>query len=633
MNPDLIDILPAEIEQLVTEKRFQEAVPLLEEWAAENPSSQNLRLLAETCREAGAANASANYFLQALKQDEEDPENWDRLIAQILLLGDLDAAFEFTQMGLEKFPENNRLLGKAHQILEKLDLSQAPTELLSFLECLLTRLASKPQMFYPYAAAALQERLADWADKMGENTLREASENGLLLAILDECLIQSVELEEFILTTRQYICRNYDRLHQTANFDLERLILSLANQCLSAEYVFSIGAPDEIQAVDALNAIQIPDDSNQWSRIGLMACYKPIYRQFSEQRLPSRDELKDVSSHRRDFLKRHWLEPRSEEKIAESISSLGQVRDAVSIKVSLQYEEAPYPRWRHAAKPVPRSFREDIRRQLPSCPEWELPPESLDRPSVLIAGCGTGQHSALAALSNPDAQITAIDLSRRSLAYAKRKGDELGVANIEYFQADILEIEQLNQQFDVIETMGVLHHMADPDLGWKKLTDMLKPGGFMKVGLYSRLARSRLEEAQQIASATTGPSQLARIRSFRDKVKWSPDFPFEIRRELLSAYDFYSLGGCHDLLFHVQERSYKLTEIKEKLDRLDLNFIGFQLSHPKIWELYNREFPDDSEQMSLDNWDSLEQRYPGIFSSMYAFWVKKSIQGGKADIS
>ena len=34
--------------------------------------------------------------------------------------------------------------------------------------------------------------------------------------------------------------------------------------------------------------------------------------------------------------------------------------------------------------------------------------------------------------------MTAIDLSRKSLAYAKRKTEELGIKNIEYYQADIL---------------------------------------------------------------------------------------------------------------------------------------------------------------------------------------------------
>ena len=56
-------------------------------------------------------------------------------------------------------------------------------------------------------------------------------------------------------------------------------------------------------------------------------------------------------------------------------------------------------------------------------------------------------------------------------------------------QADILNLGQLNKQFDIVESVGVLHHMGNPMEGWKVLTDCLKPGGLMKIGLYSELAR------------------------------------------------------------------------------------------------------------------------------------------------
>ena len=59
------------------------------------------------------------------------------------------------------------------------------------------------------------------------------------------------------------------------------------------------------------------------------------------------------------------------------------------------------------------------------------------------------------------------------MAYAKRKTVELGVKNIEYMQADILDLAKLNKQFDIIESAGVLHHMNDPMAGWKILTDCL----------------------------------------------------------------------------------------------------------------------------------------------------------------
>ena len=106
-------------------------------------------------------------------------------------------------------------------------------------------------------------------------------------------------------------------------------------------------------------------------------------------------------------------------------------------------------------------------------------------PDILIAGCGTGQHAITTAAMFKSSKVLAIDLSLSSLAYAKRKTEELDIENIEYIQADILDLGKLNKQFDIIESGGVLHHMDNPMKGWRVLTGCLKKGGLMLVGLYS----------------------------------------------------------------------------------------------------------------------------------------------------
>ena len=70
-----------------------------------------------------------------------------------------------------------------------------------------------------------------------------------------------------------------------------------------------------------------------------------------------------------------------------------------------------------------------------------------------------------------------MDLSLSSLSYAKRKTQELGINNIEYMQGDILKLDQLEREFDIIECMGVLHHMDDPLAGWKVLVGKLRADG------------------------------------------------------------------------------------------------------------------------------------------------------------
>ena len=45
-------------------------------------------------------------------------------------------------------------------------------------------------------------------------------------------------------------------------------------------------------------------------------------------------------------------------------------------------------------------------------------------PNILIAGCGTGQHSIGTAAKFKGSKVLAIDLSLASLSYAKRKTEE-----------------------------------------------------------------------------------------------------------------------------------------------------------------------------------------------------------------
>jgi 2-polyprenyl-3-methyl-5-hydroxy-6-metoxy-1,4-benzoquinol methylase len=96
----------------------------------------------------------------------------------------------------------------------------------------------------------------------------------------------------------------------------------------------------------------------------------------------------------------------------------------------------------------------------------------------------------------PTARILAVDLSLTSLAYATRRSRELGFDRVEYAQADILELGALDRRFDVVESIGVLHHLGDPIRGWRVLTDLLKPGGMMFIGLYSELARKAVVAAR-----------------------------------------------------------------------------------------------------------------------------------------
>lgn len=242
-----------------------------------------------------------------------------------------------------------------------------------------------------------------------------------------------------------------------------------------------------------------------------------------------------------------------------------------------------------------------------------------DRPSILIAGCGTGRHVAIASALNPDSRIMAIDLSRASLAYAVRRAGELGLRNVEFAQADVLELEGLDRRFDVIECSGVLHHMQDPAEGWRVLAGRLNPGGRMKIGLYSEIGRRPVVAAQRFIAERGYAADPEGMRAARAAILQLPRE--NEARAVADTLDFYSLSGCRDLLFHVQERRYSLGEIEGMLATLGLDFLGFEFESRATLIDYQREYPQDPAAVCLRNWSEYESRHPGAFAGMYQFWV------------
>jgi SAM-dependent methyltransferase len=295
-------------------------------------------------------------------------------------------------------------------------------------------------------------------------------------------------------------------------------------------------------------------------------------------------------------------EPLQEQEIRQSIPALTAIDDEVSKKVRDQYEEMPYPRWLKAA-PVGRQVTLGwyLRNQFPQATIADLPSErSLD---VLIAGCGTGQHAIETGRRFASANVLAVDLSLTSIAYA---------------QADILKLGAIGRRFDLIESSGVLHHLADPAQGWRVLLSLLKPGGFMHIGLYSAIARADIRLARSFIVERGYGSSATDIRRCRQEILASEDgTPL---KNAAKYSDFFTTSECRDLLFHVQEHQFTIPEIAAFLRANGLRFIGFG---GQPLQDYRRRFPQDNAASDLERWHVFETENPTAFVGMYQFWVQK----------
>jgi SAM-dependent methyltransferase len=195
------------------------------------------------------------------------------------------------------------------------------------------------------------------------------------------------------------------------------------------------------------------------------------------------------------------------------------------------------------------------------------------------------------------------------------------VENLEFKHGDILELENLKQQFDIIISSGVLHHMKNPEAGWQVLADILKPGGLMKIGLYSELERQHITDCRQYIVDHKIPDTSEGIRQIRKIIAGLPEG--HAFRKVMPFNDFYSTSMMRDLLFHVQEQCFTIPRIAKALNDFDLEFLSFSMLLPQAVQQYSQMFPDDTSMTNLEHWNEYEHRYPDTFTGLYQFWCRK----------
>jgi hypothetical protein len=142
----------------------------------------------------------------------------------------------------------------------------------------------------------------------------------------------------------------------------------------------------------------------------------------------------------------------------------------------------------------------------------------------------------------------------------------------------------------------------------------------MQVALYSTLARRWITAAQRLVAAQGWPATPDGIRAARQAISALPEEAPE--RRVVAILDFFTLGDCRDLLFHVEEHTFDLPAIAAFLSDNALDLLGLDVD-PAVAHRYTQRFPDDAARTNLDNWNTFEQENPDTFIGMYQFWVQK----------
>ncbi len=108
-----------------------------------------------------------------------------------------------------------------------------------------------------------------------------------------------------------------------------------------------------------------------------------------------------------------------------------------------------------------------------------LTPDLVKDKLILDAGCGAGRYSDV--VSRWGANVIAVDLS----SAVEASYENLSHLGVRVLQADIMNLPFAEESFDIIFSIGVLHHTPDTKKAFQSLVPLLKPGGFMVIWLYS----------------------------------------------------------------------------------------------------------------------------------------------------
>ncbi|HXF54255.1 MAG TPA: methyltransferase domain-containing protein [Hyphomicrobiaceae bacterium] len=567
-------------------------------------------------------------FLEALKRDPRNAMLRCNLALAEQRLGAIDEAAVQLTAALRADSQRTDAAHRLGRLLMRYVIS-APERLDGF--GLKAALASEGVARQAIAEVALRHVLATRSSLSAALSAPEAAAGHLLLARTNEALREDLLLAALKggVVREEAQERLFTRLRRLILLELEparfgdraltAFVLALIVQGSNNDYAWAESSEESeaLANVDLDPNALVAGDLEAARKLMLLALYRPL-----DAILGPQASALDLSRLRprplRELVEERLAADAERRRIAAGLRRLSEPVDAVSQRVGAQYERSPYPQWQTIHLPARGSLRPALVRYF-----GEQKLAFMDRPfSVLIAGAGTGQHALQSAAGYGDkADVVAIDLSAPSLAYAEQRRRALGIGNVTFMVADILDLGGLERRFDVIECVGVLHHMADPWAGWRALLERLEPHGLMYVGLYSACSRRGLALLRGEAGYPGPGCSDEAARAYRAVLLERPaSVP---GGELKSSKNFWNLSEFRDLVLHPCEHQVTLEEIGQFLSDNGLAFRGFTLGRD-IEEDFARRFPEAPWPGRLADWQRYEADHPSTFDGMYRFWCERT---------
>ena len=301
--------------------------------------------------------------------------------------------------------------------------------------------------------------------------------------------------------------------------------------------------------------------------------------------------------------------------------------DAATPVVSAFYDRFPFPGDPLQDGPPPGYNWRWCHRSVLAAVHGCCPPGS-DQPRILDAGCGTGVSTDYLCHLNPGADVVAVDISEGALQVARerlrRSGAAETVASLRQERRSLLDLGD-EAPFDYINSVGVLHHLDQPEAGLQSLAGALAPKGLLHLFLYADAGRWEIHRTQRALTLLNVGTEAEGLRLGRELFETLPE-QNRLRRhhEQRWAVDCAPDANFADMYLHPQETSYNLERLLRFAGSAGLHFAGF--SNPEVWDpgrLLSGELLERARALpAQQQWALVEELDPDI--SHFEFFLAKT---------
>ena len=179
--------------------------------------------------------------------------------------------------------------------------------------------------------------------------------------------------------------------------------------------------------------------------------------------------------------------------------------------------------------------------------------------SIIEFGCGTGWLSnSLSYYYGKD--VLGVDFTKKAIDKAKEVSNTLKLSS--NFKVSNLFDYKDNNKYDLVISLGVLHHTEDCKAAFKSISKFVKPGGYFYVGLYHLYERRPM------------------LRFLKNYARWHGDSSaFNLFKKMRNNIDSeqHNYSWFRDQVLHPHETQHTLMEVNHWLKE-----ISFKLESTSI---------------------------------------------------